>query len=171
MWRTYTGPQEAGKQECSDPGSWGPACAVLIDWLLHDPSWLTALRDLTGVADLEGATLGGGLHQTGPGGHLNHHVDFTEHDGRYRRVNVLLYLNDGWSLNDGGTLELLTPTSLVSEIVPRANRLVVFDCGDNFFHGHPEPVAPGRLRKSIATYYFSATPPPGYSKPHSTEWL
>jgi hypothetical protein len=51
---------------------------------------------------------GGGVHAIAPGGYLKVHTDFPFHRTMrlWRRVNVLLYLNDEWDDSWGGHLEL-----------------------------------------------------------------
>src|SRR4051794_23127436 len=135
------------------------------------------LERLTGVPGLvpDPYLLGGGLHQIEPGGFLDVHADFNIHPRTrlHRRLNVLLYLNEGWKDDWGGQLEMWTPdmTRRVQRVSPVFNRCVVFSTNRNSFHGHPEPVAcpPGHNRRSLALYYYSLTPAPGDDeRPHST---
>ena len=39
-----------------------------------------------------------------------------------------------------------------------------------FPHGHPTPVAPGKVRRSVAAYYYTVDPGPDYVGETSTVW-
>jgi hypothetical protein len=59
-------------------------------------------------------------------------------------------------------------------IQPVFNRMVIFSNSETSWHGHPRAVAcpPGMTRKSLATWYFSATPHPSYGDvPHMGRFL
>lgn len=131
---------------------------------LNSPCFIQFLTDLSGIKNLlpDPSLEGGGLHQSGPGGHLNIHADFTVHPLRRhwrRRLNVLVYLNENWQEAYGGHLELWDRKMKhrVHRIAPVFNRAVIFNTRANSFHGHPEPLKcpPSMTRKSIALYYFT----------------
>ena len=122
------------------------------------------LEKLTGIDGLvpDPHFVGGGLHQIQPGGFLKVHADFNWH-GRlqlYRRLNLLLYLNDDWSEEYGGHLELWDREmrTCVQRVLPVANRCVIFSTTSSAYHGHPTPLTcpEGRTRKSMALYYYSS---------------
>jgi hypothetical protein len=72
-------------------------------------------------------------------------------------LNLLVFLNEGWSDADGGCLELWDREvrAPVQRIVPALNRCVIFATNSAAFHGVPSvSCAPGRSRKSLALYYF-----------------
>jgi Rps23 Pro-64 3,4-dihydroxylase Tpa1-like proline 4-hydroxylase len=126
-----------------------------IDWL----------QDLTGINGLVmDAYWGeGGLHETFPPGRLQVHTDYTVSDrtGLTRKLNVLIYLNEGWHESYGGNLELwdrnpTEPGASCIEIEPIFNRMVVFNTTGESYHGHSKPLScpRDRSRKSIALYYF-----------------
>ena len=110
---------------------------------------------------------GGGLHQSIRGAFLNVHVDYNFHpDTRHhRRLNVLVYMNKDWKDEYEGHLELWDLSdgrkTLLAKVAPLFNRCVIFETNEISFHGHPKPLnAPeGVNRKSIATYYYTATRP------------
>jgi len=72
-------------------------------------------------------------------------------------------------------------TQCKARVLPVAGRLVVFSTTDFSYHGHPQPLAapPGRLRRSMAIYFYSTAPRPVEecresdcnSKRHSTLWV
>ena len=86
---------------------------------------------------------------------------------------MLIYLNKDWKKAWGGDLELWPAdmTKRAKAIAPLAGRCVIFSTTDQSFHGHPEPLAcpADRTRKSIALYYYTATPAgEAAAEPHST---
>ena len=117
-------------------------------------------------------TEGGGYHLIRPGGKLAVHADFNQSDdGLYRRLNMLVYLNEGWTEEDGGHLELWDREHSVKRILPIFNRTVVFETSETSFHGHPIPLPGPRSRRSVAAYYFSKETPGDFRHPHTTVWL
>jgi hypothetical protein len=137
--------------------------------------FLEFLNRLTGIDGLlpDPTLSGGGMHQIAPGGLLKVHADFNgHHELRVdRRLNALLYLNEDWDDAFGGHLELWNRdmSAPVARIAPIANRLVVFATTRTSFHGHPDPLRcpPGRFRRSLAWYYYTA-PQPLFKWRHST---
>ena len=135
-------------------------------WLLHQLNSSTLvkfLETLTGVNGLipDPHFKGGGLHQIERGGFLKIHADFNRHESWKldRRINLILYLNEGWKKEYGGHLELWSTdmTRCVHRILPIFNRCVIFNTTDFSYHGHPEPLTcpKGQTRKSLALYYYS----------------
>lgn len=137
---------------------------------LNSPEFVHYLSQLTGIPNLlpDPSLEGGGLHQSQRGGFLNIHADFTVHPHKRnwrRRVNVLVYLNEGWLPEYGGELELWSRDMkrCVQKISPVFNRCAIFNTDEDSYHGLPEPIRcpEGMSRKSIALYYFTeedATP-------------
>ncbi len=177
-WKTYPGEHEAGKQEASESTLWGPKVSALVEFLSSEP-WVQFVEELTGTGELIADAHGGGMHQNGPGAFLDVHADFNRHRtlDLDRRVNAIVYLNPGWSEEDGGLLELWSERECVERIVPLFNRCVLFSTSETSFHGHPAPVGDGvdpatgetRRRRSIALYYYSP-PVEGRAEKHSTIW-
>lgn len=108
--------------------------------------------------------MGGGFHEISRGGHLGIHADFRLNKvlNLHRRLNMLIYLNDGWQDEWGGHLELWdrAMTRKVKSVAPLLNRCVIFNTDADSFHGHPDQLAcpPMVTRKSIALYYYTASP-------------
>src|SRR5260370_30698126 len=78
---------------------------------LNSQEFVAWVSELTGIPDLMADPMleGGGLHQSGPGGYLNVHTDFSMHHFHthwHRRVNLILYLNPRWHEEWGGAIEL-----------------------------------------------------------------
>lgn len=153
----------------------GPTTRSLLAWL-NSAIFLDFLESLTGIQGLiaDSRLLGGGLHQIGRGGKLDVHADFNYFEATrlHRRLNVLLYLNDGWKAEWGGQLELWTHDMSFCQrsIDPVFNRMVLFATTSTSFHGHPKPLGrpAGVTRKSLALYYYTAYPGPDATEAHST---
>jgi Rps23 Pro-64 3,4-dihydroxylase Tpa1-like proline 4-hydroxylase len=131
---------------------------------LNSRTFLRYLEELTGIGGLisDPHFEGGGLHETKPGGHLGVHADFNVH-GRLkleRRLNLLVYLNEEWEDDYGGELELWDRQmkECAVRVKPEFGRAVIFNTALDSYHGHPDPLRcpPGRSRRSIATYYYTA---------------
>jgi Rps23 Pro-64 3,4-dihydroxylase Tpa1-like proline 4-hydroxylase len=131
---------------------------------LNSPEFLQFLSTITGIKGLlkDDYLEGGGIHQSGKGGFLNIHADFTVHPHHrnwQRRVNVLVYLNKDWQEEWGGKLELWDTKMKACEVKvsPVFNRCVIFNTDADSYHGHPEPMTcpEDRYRRSIALYYYT----------------
>ncbi|WP_438012875.1 2OG-Fe(II) oxygenase [Psychrobacter raelei] len=68
--------------------------------------------------------------------------------GRDERViSAVFYLNDDWTLDDGGELSIIDSEGQTHQLMPKANRLVIFD--SNLLH---QVELAHRQRYSIATW-------------------
>jgi hypothetical protein len=161
-WINYTHVNER-KFGRNDRASFPPAIGAAVDQF-STPAFVAWLSRLTGIEGLhpDPSLEGGGLHQTPTGGHLNIHADFTGHPHHptwQRRVNVILYLNEGWREEWGGALELWSRDMkrCVEKIPPLFNRVAIFNTDADSFHGLPDPIRcpDGTTRKSLALYYFT----------------
>jgi 2OG-Fe(II) oxygenase superfamily len=142
-------------------------------------SWpfVSILENITGIKGLipDPYFLGGGFHEINQGGHLSVHADFNHHEvmNVERRINVLIYLNEGWKAEYGGQLELWDSdmAKCVQSVVPELNRCVIFNTTSTSNHGNPNPVnhPNGVSRKSIALYYYTATWD-GTKRSHTTQF-
>ncbi len=162
----------------SIPNDWdlGPSTRQLLNQF-NSAVFVHFLERLTGIEGLlpDPYYFGGGLHQIERGGFLKIHADFNVHHRLRvdRRLNALLYLNEGWQDEWGGHLELWDAPMehAVERIAPIFNRLVVFATTDVSFHGHPDPLTcpEGVRRRSLALYYYTnGRPDHEQSPPHST---
>ena len=140
----------------------GPQMRGLMHFLNSQP-FLEFLEALTGITGLlpDPYFVGGGCHETLPGGFLKIHADFNKQPRTNldRRLNVLIYLNEDWDDAYGGHFEMWDAqmNGCVKKVSPAFNRMVVFTTTDSSFHGHPEPLTcpPGRSRRSLALYYYT----------------
>lgn len=150
-----------------------PAAQSAVE-TLTSPYALNRLSELTGIPNLitsQNATDGGGLHCIPSGGYLKKHIDYNQLKGTqlYRRLNLLLYLNEQWNESWGGELTLY---GRINRIVPPvAGRVAIFSTGEHSYHGHPEPLTcpPDVQRRSLALYYYTTEPPADWTgKRHTT---
>ena len=141
----------------------------LISQYVNNTQFLAFLRDLTSMPELYGDWdyEGGGVHITPKNGSLNVHHDFNflgdfENPVAYRKVNLLIYLNEEWDDSWGGNLELWeNDLSKVRQIIePKFNRAVIFNIEDAP-HGHPHPLMcpEDESRRSLAYYFYDNVPP------------
>jgi hypothetical protein len=105
---------------------------------------------------------GGGLHLSHRGGFLNIHTDFSHHHYHKnwkRRLNLILYLNEGWRGEWGGAIELWDSRmrKCVVKYPPILNHVLIFQTDERSFHGFPEPLTcPDTVsRNSLALYYYT----------------
>jgi Rps23 Pro-64 3,4-dihydroxylase Tpa1-like proline 4-hydroxylase len=159
-WASSAERYQQGKTTCSDSAVIPAPLLDIIDELSR-PRFLRALEQLTAIEKLipDPYLIGAGLHLTGPGGTLTPHTDFHYHAplNLYRRINILLYLNETWSESDGGCLELTDRSGGQRVVIaPEMGRCVIFATSDRSVHGVPKPVAPNRFRESIALYFYTA---------------
>jgi len=131
---------------------------------LNSPHFVQWLSELTGIAGLQADPMleGGGLHQSGRGGFLNVHTDFSHHHYHKhwrRRINLILYLNEGWQEDWGGAIELWDTgmKECVAKYPPQFNQALIFNTDERSYHGFPEPLQcpEGTSRKSLALYYYT----------------
>lgn len=133
----------------------------------YQPKFLKWLEDLTGEKALvpDPYLEGGGIHSIGNGGFLKIHADFNWHERLqlYRRLNILIYLNEGWKEEWNGQIELFSDPQKDPEISldPIFNRMLIFTTDDASFHGHRHGLScPDEVRRnSIALYYYSPIKP------------
>jgi Rps23 Pro-64 3,4-dihydroxylase Tpa1-like proline 4-hydroxylase len=140
-----------------------PTIGSVVDEL-NSPQFVAWISALTGIPNLMADPMleGGGLHQSGPGGYLNVHTDFSMHHFHanwHRRVNLILYLNEGWRQEWGGSLELWEKgmARCAARYPPVLNHALIFTTDERSLHGFPDPLKcpRGTSRKSLALYYYT----------------
>ncbi len=134
---------------------------------LNSAAFVSWLSQVTGIPSLlaDDSLEGGGLHQSGPGGFLNVHTDFSFHHYHkdwHRRINLIVYLNPNWQERWGGAIELWDRDvrKCVTKVPPLLNDALIFETNDISYHGFPEPLRcpEGESRKSLALYYYTLEP-------------
>lgn len=174
-WTSLAHNYSPNKRACDDISVIPEPMASLIRQL-SEPRFLKILEQITGIKRLlpDPYLTGGGLHLSGPGGVLNPHTDFHHYRALnlYRRINVLIYLNEEWSIGDGGCLSLFEEETgeSIRTVVPAWGRTVIFQTDDRSVHGFPAPVVEGKWRKSIALYYYTADEAEIFSGDATTYW-
>jgi len=178
FWTRYDNERERKLEANSEARL--PSYIRHLMYAFNTATFLQFLEKLTIIRGLipDPMFYGAGLHQIMPGGVLDIHTDFNRHPHYYlyRRLNVLIYLNQEWKGEFGGYLELWSSKEkkCVQKIAPIFNRCVVFGTSSRSFHGHPIPVScpDGHSRKSLAIYYYSQRPEKGESAVRrETTWL
>lgn len=175
MGRSFAAVNERGKVQVTDASKFAEPIAEL-NRALAAPEFLGLLGDVFGMPDLlaDDQLVGGGIHQTGPRGHLDVHVDFNYIPDRqlHRRLNILIYFNKDWDPSWGGNIELWDRdvTTCAHSFSPIFNRCVVFETNDISYHGVSAVKCPeGRSRKSFAAYYYTREAPAHWDgQAHST---
>lgn len=173
--RSFAAVNERGKIQMTDSGAFAEPIRALNE-ALASAEFLDLLGEVFEIPNLlaDEQLVGGGLHQTGPRGHLDVHVDFNYIKDRdlHRRLNILLYLNKDWPESWGGQVELWDRDVRVRHhaFTPIFNRCVVFATSEISYHGVTAVRCPeGQSRKSFAAYYYTREAPAGWTgEAHST---
>lgn len=173
--RSFNAVNERNKVQVTDAGTF-PEPIAKLNQILAAPEFLDLLSYVFDIPKLlaDDQLVGGGIHQTGPRGHLDVHVDFNYIAERdlHRRLNILIYFNEGWHEDWGGNIELWDKDVRVCEhsFVPIFNRCVVFQTNEISYHGVSAVRCPeGMSRKSFAAYYYTREAPAHWTgESHST---
>ncbi len=166
--KSFKAVNEKGKVQLTDSNAFAPAVRKLND-VLASPDWLDILSHVMNIPKLlpDDQLIGGGIHQTGPRGHLDVHIDFNfiQERNLHRRLNILIYFNKDWRKEWGGNVELWDKDVRVCKhsFSPIFNRCVVFETNEISFHGVTAVKCPeGNSRKSFAAYYYTVEAPIGW---------
>lgn len=173
--KTYTAVNERKKVQITDSKKF-PAPILQLHEALASQEWLETMSYVMDIPDLvaDSTLVGGGIHETGPRGHLDVHVDFNYLKDRalHRRLNILVYFNKDWRPEWGGNIELWDKDVKVCQetLSPIFNRCVVFATNEISFHGVTAVKCPeDTSRKSFAAYYYTVDAPANWDgKAHST---
>lgn len=139
-----------------------------LDRLLQSEAFLQLVGRITGIDGLlyDPGYVGGGTHENTHGQGLAAHIDFNHLPGTgwHRRLNLIVYLNDEWSEQWGGCLDLHSDpwdgaADEVTRLVPAFNRCVVFETSEHSWHGFEAIHLPedkrGLTRRSVAIYLYT----------------
>jgi hypothetical protein len=175
-WYRFDDGYQRQKRQCSDAERIPDPFREMLNEL-NGPTTLRFLERVTGIDALlpDPYLEGGGLHASTGGGVLAPHTDFHLHQGLnlYRQLNLLVYLNPGWTEADGGALELFADhraEQSAVRVVPSFGRCVLFRTDDRSVHGFPTPVREGAYRRSLALYYYTSRESESYSGDVTTYW-
>ena len=138
---------------------------------LNSSEFIKFLSNKTGVKKLypDLGLHGGGWHIHSRGGKLNIHLDYSIHPktGLQRKLNLIVYLTEGWKSEWGGGLELWSHNEKTNKPLKKEltidnvfNRAIIFDTTQNSWHGLPQALScpEGIYRKSLAVYYMTDPP-------------
>jgi hypothetical protein len=156
------------------------------DDLVQAPEFLALVEGITGVERLhyDPYYFGGGTHENRQGQDLDPHIDFNFHPrtGQHRRLNLIIYLNEEWNDDWGGSLQLHRDPYLepaqdeIVTVTPLMNRCVIFETSEHSWHGFERIELPqdrqDLSRRSFAVYYYTDTRPSEESADaHSTVYV
>ena len=167
--RSFEAVNEKGKTQVTDARVFAEPVAEL-NRELASPEFLDLMSHVFDIPNLlaDAELVGGGIHQTGPRGHLDVHIDFNFIEDRqlHRRLNILIYFNKGWKPEWGGNIELWDKDvkRCVHSFSPIFNRCVVFETNEISYHGVTAVKCPeGQARRSFAAYYYTKEAPAHYT--------
>lgn len=157
-----------------------------LDEHFASPDMLSLISGITGIPDLlyDPEYIGGGTHDNRHGQELDPHVDFNFHPTNrwHRRLNLILFLNEEWEQEWGGSLQVHSDPwerdqpDRVKTFLPLANHCVLFETSEVSWHGFPKIDLPENRRdlsrRSIAVYFYTKTRPKEQTAPdHSTVYV
>ena len=127
-------------------------CTELFEYLVSEEC-LLKLSELVGIKLLNDSTKNfWGIHKYNHGDKLDIHVDAGIHpiSKLKKELTLGIYLSKNWKEEYGGCLEIWegensknNDAKLIeckNKIVPQFNRMVIFSCTDDAWHGNPDPV-------------------------------
>lgn len=145
-----------------------------ISLAYQEENVIAKIAEITQMTGLEPdrSFYAGGLSMMFTGDFLNPHID-NSHDGerkRYRRINLLYYINQGWTEEHGGNFELWNnEVSQPKTLVSGFNRLVAMETNKKSWHSVSKVVS-DRPRRCVSNYYFSKVSPDGDKYFHVTSF-
>lgn len=177
MGRTFDAVNEKQKVQITDSSKFAGPVAEL-NRALAGPEFCDLVSYVFDIPNIlpDDQLIGGGIHQTGPRGLLDVHIDFNYIEERklHRRLNILVYFNKNWDPSWGGNIELWDKDVKVCHhsYSPVFNRCVVFQTNEISYHGVTAVKCPeGMSRKSFAAYYYTVEAPEGWDgQSHSTNF-
>ena len=168
LGKSFSAVNEKKKIQITDSKKFPPAIYKLHE-LLASKDFVDKVSELMGINNLiaDPTMMGGGIHETNSGGHLDVHVDFNYNEELklHRRVNILIYFNKNWHEDYGGYLDLWDKDvkNCLGSYAPIFNRAAGFATNEISWHGVTPITCPAdRFRKSFAVYYYTKEAPPGW---------
>lgn len=175
LGREFSAVNEKNKVQITDAAKF-PEPILQLHQVLASSEWLDTMSYVMDIPNLlaDPLLIGGGIHETGPRGHLDVHVDFNYIKDRqlHRRLNILVYFNKDWQSDWGGNIELWDKNVRIchKSLSPIFNRCVVFATNEISYHGVTAVKCPeDSSRRSFAAYYYTKEAPPNWDgQAHST---
>ena len=158
--------KKSRKYACHDVRGIGPAFRE-IDEYIRGEGFQALMRDLTGIEGLlyDPEYHGAGTHENLGGQSMDPHIDFNLHrnTGYHRRINAIIYLNEEWEEEWGGSLQLHKnpwepETDEIKTFLPLKNRCILFETNEYSWHGFEQirhPTNPNISRKSFTIYMYT----------------
>ena len=171
-----------GKAVRPDVRALGPAFRQ-FDEMARSPAFLDYVSRLSGIPGLhyDPEYVGAGAQENLPGMALWPHVDFNRRGKTARRrLNLLLYLNERWRPECGGSLVLHhDPRSRKDRrkrIAPLFNRCAIFATDERSWHSveavAQAPAGASPTRRSVSLYFYTDIAPGRKAPPiHGTIWV
>lgn len=171
----FTAVNEKRKIQITDAKKF-PTPILELHQQLASPEFIARVEKMMGIPNLiaDPDLVGGGIHETNSGGHLDVHVDFNyiKEKQMHRRVNILFYFNKVWKADYGGYLDVWDKDVKQRHgyFSPDFNRACGFATSEHSWHGvTPLTCPPDVMRKSFAVYYYTKEAPDGWDGvEHST---
>ncbi len=185
LGREFAAVNEKRKIQITEPKKF-PAPILKLHKILASREFISRVENMMGIPNLlpDPDLMGGGIHETNSGGHLDVHVDFNYIPEKkwHRRVNILIYFNKDWKEEYGGYLDIWDQEVKKRHgyFVPKFNRACGFATSEISWHGvMPVTCPPNMMRRSFAVYYYTKEAPAEWDgNEHSTifkarpdEWL
>ena len=165
-WTQYKHPNE-NKLGMPSRELFPPTIAAVTEEL-NSPEFTAWVSQLTGIPNLISDPMleGGGLHQSGPGGYLNVHTDFSMHHFHTQLAPAResdsvsepeLAARSGAERSNCGNAEM---KRCAAKYPPMVNHALIFTTDERSLHGFPDPLTcpAGQSRKSLALYYYTVEP-------------
>lgn len=146
---------------------------------LNSHEFLTWLEGITGINKIipDPHLIGAGLMRCYTGDSLKLHTDFNWNEQLYlnRCLSTIFYLSQEWEDSWGGALEFwdFDRKQCLHRIMPRPNRLLIWNYDERLVHGHPQPLTCPQhaSRDGLRMFYFKSNSTP-LSAPHrSLYWF
>jgi hypothetical protein len=146
---------------------------------LNSHEFLQWLESMTGIDRIvpDPHFIGAGLMRCYAGDSLKLHTDFNWNEQLHlnRCLSMILYLSRDWQESWQGSLEFwdFDRTKCLHRIVPKPNRLLIWNYDERLIHGHPQPLTcpDTASRDGLRMFYFTSNATP-LSQPHrSLYWF
>jgi Rps23 Pro-64 3,4-dihydroxylase Tpa1-like proline 4-hydroxylase len=149
------------KSEGTGFENWHPNF-MKVKKMVMSPAFSKWIGDVTGIENsiVTDDKLGCGLHLGQDGSFLDMHVDFNMHhtENKFRRLNLLIYLNKDWKEEYGGLLEMWDKDmkNCIQKVSPDFNRAVIFETSSFSWHGYGKVSLPQDMRRrSFYSYFYT----------------